>query len=114
MGDVEGDGPLSYKREEQARTYENRRRMSGSRGKRPQKIRSELAQRTFAHLYETGAMRRVYLRGRDSILKRLLIHGAAFCQYRLKIPHSAGRKIHHRPEIVVYKFSRSTENGTGW
>ena len=63
---------------EQKRTYENRRRVRGARGKRLQKIRSELTERTFDHLYETGAMRRVHLRGRDNILKRLLIHGAAF------------------------------------
>jgi transposase len=29
-------------------------------------------------MYETGAMRRVHLQGRKNILKRLLIHGAAF------------------------------------
>src|SRR5450432_4452374 len=63
---------------EQKRTYENRRRTRGSRGKRLQKIRSELTERTFAHMYETGAMRRVHLRGRENILKRLLVHGAAF------------------------------------
>jgi transposase len=63
---------------EQQRTYENRRRVNGDRGKRLQKIRSELTERTFAHLYETGAMRRVHLRGRENILKRLLVHGAAF------------------------------------
>ena len=40
--------------------------------------------------------------------------GGQSCQYRLKIPHSASRKIHHPAETVVYKFSRSVENGTGW
>ena len=63
---------------EQKRTHENRRRVRGSRGKRLQKIRSELTERTFAHMYETGAMRRVHLQNRKNILKRLLIHGAAF------------------------------------
>ncbi len=63
---------------EQKRTYENRRRVGGSRGKRLRKIRSELTERTFAHMYETGAMRRVHLQGSKNILKRLLIHGAAF------------------------------------
>jgi transposase len=63
---------------EQKRTYENRRRVRGGRGKRLQKIRSELTERTFAHMYETGAMRRVHLRGRENILKRLLVHGVAF------------------------------------
>jgi transposase len=66
------------KRAEQKRTYENRRRVRSARGKRLQKLRSELTERTFAHMYETGAMRRVHLRGRDNILKRLLAHGAAF------------------------------------
>ncbi len=50
----------------------------GGRGKRLQKVRSELTERSFAHMYETGGMRRVHLRGRDNILKRLLIQGAAF------------------------------------
>jgi transposase len=63
---------------EQKRTYQNRRRVRGDRGKRLQKLRSELTERTFAHMYETGAMRRVHLRGSQNILKRLLIHGAAF------------------------------------
>jgi transposase len=66
------------KAEEQKRTYENRRRVRGNRNKRLQKLRSELTERSFAHLYETGGMRRVHLRGRSNILKRLLVHGAAF------------------------------------
>jgi transposase len=63
---------------EQKRTYENRRRTKGQRGRELQKIRSELTERTFAHMYETGAMRRVHLRGRENILKRLVVHAAAF------------------------------------
>ena len=51
------------KAEEQKRTYENRRRVRGDRNKRLQKLRSELTERTFAHLYETGGMRRVHLQG---------------------------------------------------
>ena len=66
------------KAEEQKRTYANRRRVKGDRGKRLQKMRSELTERSFAHMYETGGMRRVHLRGRENILKRLLIQGAAF------------------------------------
>jgi transposase len=63
---------------EQKRTYDNRRRVRGDRGQRLQKLRSELTERSFAHLYETGGMRRLHLRGRDNILKRLLVHAAAF------------------------------------
>jgi len=73
-------GPRHWegKAEEQQRTYANRRRVRGNRSKRLQKLRSEVAERSFAHMYETGGMRRVYLRGRDNILKRLLVQGAAF------------------------------------
>jgi len=62
----------------QARVYANRRRMKGPRGRPLQKLRSELVERSFAHMYETGGMRRTHLRRRDNILKRLLLHAVAF------------------------------------
>jgi transposase len=37
-----------------------------------------LLERSFAHAYETGGMRRVHLRGRENILKRVLIHLGGF------------------------------------
>jgi hypothetical protein len=40
--------------------------------------RGELIERSFAHLYDTGGMRRVHLRGKNNIAKRALIHAAAF------------------------------------
>ena len=39
--------------------------------------RGELLERPFAHLYQTGAMRRVHLRGHENILKRILLHAGA-------------------------------------
>lgn len=66
------------KQTEQEQVYANRRRVRGERSKRLQKLRCELAERSFAHLYETGGMRRVHLRGRENILKRLVIHAAGF------------------------------------
>jgi transposase len=60
--------------------YANRRRIRGGRGKRLLRGRGELVERSFAHCYEKGAMRRTHLRGRPNILKRLLIHVAAFSQ----------------------------------
>ena len=35
-------------------------------------------ERSFAHMYETGGMRRTHLRCHDNIIKRLLIHAGAF------------------------------------
>jgi transposase len=66
------------KAEEQKQVYANRRRIQGARSKRLQRQRTELTERSMAHLYETGAMRRVHLKGRDNILKRLLVHAAGF------------------------------------
>ncbi len=40
--------------------------------------RGELIERSFAHLYDTGGMRRTHLRGHSNILKRLLIHAGGF------------------------------------
>jgi len=39
--------------------------------------RGERIERSFAHLYDSGGMRRTYLRGHTNILKRLLIMRAA-------------------------------------
>ena len=63
---------------EQKQVYANRRRIRGARSKRLQKKRSELTERSMAHMYETGGMRRVHLKGRDNILKRLLVHAGGF------------------------------------
>jgi transposase len=57
--------------------YRNRRRIRGARGKRLLRLRGERLERPFAHLYETGRMRRVHLRGHDNILKRVLLHAGA-------------------------------------
>jgi transposase len=66
------------KAEQQRVTYENRRRVKSNYGKSLMKRRGELVERSFAHCYETGGMRRCHLRGRENILKRQLIHVGAF------------------------------------
>jgi transposase len=63
---------------EQQAVYENRRRVQSQYGKSLLRRRGELVERSFAHCYETGGMRRCHLRGRDNILKRQLVHIGAF------------------------------------
>jgi len=65
-------------RVEQQAVYENRRRVRGEYGKSLLRRRGELIERSFAHCYETGGLRRCHLRGRENILKRQLIHVGAF------------------------------------
>jgi transposase len=64
--------------EAQAPVYRNRRRIRGARGRRLMRRRGEYVERSFAHLYDTGGMRRTHLRGHRNILKRLLIHAGGF------------------------------------
>lgn len=58
--------------------YANRRRVRGQRGKRLMRKRGELIERSFAHNYETGGMRRTHLRHHNNIAKRQLINVGGF------------------------------------
>ena len=58
--------------------YGNRRRIRGDRGQRLLRYRGERVERSFAHAYDTGGMRRTHLRGTTNILKRVLVHVSGF------------------------------------
>src|SRR5262249_34361930 len=58
-------------------TQANRRRTRGARSKRLQKRRSELVERSFAHVCETGGGRRTWLRGLVNVSKRYVVQVAA-------------------------------------
>jgi IS5 family transposase len=62
---------------QQAAVYANRRRVRGARSKKLQRLRSELTERTFAHVCETGGARRTWLLGRLKVAKRYLLQVAA-------------------------------------
>ena len=72
-------------------TYANRRRVRGERGKRLLRQRGEKLERPFAHQFETGAMRRLRVRGLDEVKKKLLLQAAA-CNLALllRTKHGAG------------------------
>jgi transposase len=63
--------------EQQAAVYANRRRVRAARSKRLQRLRSEHAERSFAHVCETGGGRRCWLRGLVKVTKRYLVQVAA-------------------------------------
>jgi len=68
----------STKEAERDATFANRRRVRGARGHKLSRWRCEKVERSFAHAYETGGMRRTHLRGSENILKRVLIHLGGF------------------------------------
>jgi transposase len=67
---------IEQERERQA-VYANRRRVRGARGLGLLRQRGEKLERWNQHLYDRGGMRRVHLRGRENILKRLVVHSGA-------------------------------------
>jgi transposase len=73
-------GPQRWpgQRAARAAVYANRRRIQGPRGRGLLRRRGERLERSFAHVYDTGAMRRTHLRGHLNILKRLLVHASGF------------------------------------
>lgn len=86
----------SGKSEEREAVHGNRRRIRGERGKQLLRQRAMMLERSFAHSLETGGMRRVYLRGRENILKRFLVHSAALnlgLLLRLKYGHGTPRGL---------------------
>ncbi len=54
----------------------NRARLQSGVAKEAFKLRAELCERSFAHILDRGGMRRAWLRGRENIHKRYLIHVA--------------------------------------
>jgi transposase len=63
--------------EQQAAVTGNARRVRGAHGKRLQRLRSELTERSFAHVCETGGARRCWLHGMAKVTKRYLLQVAA-------------------------------------
>jgi transposase len=92
------------KRDEQAVVYANRQRIGGNRGKQLLRQRGERVERTFAHAYETGALRRLYVRGKQNVQKRLLLQAAA-CNLALLLRKMMGagtpRALH---DVVAHLF----------
>jgi transposase len=91
LADCEGCNTRTYIPEPKGRDYSwdgkpegwrravkaNRRRVKGARGKRLQRRRSEVVERSFAHVCETGGARRTWLRGLGDVTKRYAVQVAA-------------------------------------
>lgn len=77
------------KREQKAAVYGNRRRIQGQRGKALLRKRGQMLERPFAHLYETGGMRRLRVRGKVNVQKKLLLQAAA-CNLALVLRQMLG------------------------
>src|SRR5271157_2136353 len=73
-------GYLRWHGDEAARkaVYANRARLKSGIGRETMRRRGEMVERSFAHILDRGGMRRAWLRGRENVHKRYLIHVAGF------------------------------------
>ena len=73
-------GYLRWQGDEEARAavYGNRSRLRSGVGKQAMSKRGEIVERSFAHVLERGGMRRTWLRGRQNVHKRYLVHTAGY------------------------------------
>ncbi len=77
------------KREAQKALYANRRRIGGALGLRLLRSRGELVERPFAHIFETGEFRRVWVRGHPNVRKLVLVQ-VACCNLGLLLRRLTG------------------------
>jgi transposase len=95
-------------RHRQRAFYLNRRRIKSAAGKRLLRKRGQTVERSFAHVCETGGMRRVHLRGRANILKRYQVHVAALnlgIVLRCLIGLGTPRGFQGRKALLIHGFS---------
>ncbi len=62
----------------QRAVYANRARLKSGIGRETMRRRGEFVERSFAHILDRGGMRRAWLRGRENVHKRYLVHVAGF------------------------------------
>jgi transposase len=74
------NGYLRWHGDDAARdaVYANRARLKSGVGRDAMRRRGEMVERSFAHILDRGGMRRTWLRGRENVHKRYLIHVAGF------------------------------------
>ena len=58
--------------------YNNRARLRSGAAKEAFRLRAELVERSFALVLDRGGMRRAWLRGRENLRKRYLVHVAGY------------------------------------
>ena len=92
---------------QQQAVYANRRRVQRGYGESLLRRRGELAERSFAHCYDTGGMRRMHLSKHDNILKRQLIHVAGFnlsLVFRKMLGAGTPRQWNDRGRVLFLAF----------
>jgi transposase len=80
IAEKKGTGVSRWRGDTEARraVYNNRARLRSGVAKEAFRLRAELVERSFALTLDRGGMRRAWLRGRDNLHKRYLVHIAGY------------------------------------
>ena len=106
------NGYLRWHGDEAARraVYANRARLKSGIGRETMRRRGELVERSFAHVLDRGGMRRAWLRGRENIHKRYLIHVAGFnLGVLMRALHGQGTPRQAAEAAIAFIFVLQTE-----
>ena len=92
--------------------YNNRTRLLSGVARQAFKLRAELVERGFALILDRGGMRRVWLRGRENIQKRYLIHVAGYnLGLIMRLLTGAGTPREFRVQACAWLFATFESDG---
>jgi transposase len=93
-----------------AAVYANRSRLGSGVGKQAMRRRAEIVERSFAHNLDRGGMRRTWLRGRENVHKRYLVHVAGHnLGILMRLLIGAGTPREAAARALTYLFFADTE-----
>ena len=100
---------MATRRPPESRLRQAARPISGI-GRETMRRRGELVERSFAHILDRGGMRRAWLRGRENIHKRYLIHVAGFhLAVLMRALHDSGTPRQAAEAAYAFIFTLRTE-----
>ena len=93
--------------------YNNRARLRSGAAKEAFKLRAELVERSFALTLDRGGMRRAWLRGRENLHKRYLVHVAGYnLGLIMRLLVGAGTPREFPASVVAHLLVLATAEGT--
>src|ERR1700746_2855331 len=96
-----------------AAVYANRTRLGSGVGQQAMRLRADIVERSFAHNLDRGGMRRTWLRGRDNVHKRYLVHVAGHhLGILMRLLIGAGTPRQAAARAVAWLFFAYTDQAT--
>jgi hypothetical protein len=114
IAEKKASGVSRWRGDEEARraVYNNRARLRSGVAREAFKRRAELVERGFALVLDRGGMRRAWLRGRENVQKRYLVHVAGYnLGLVMRLLVGAGTPREFLASTVAHLFALATAEG---